>query len=556
MKKKVVVASICISVLGMLSDCTWVYARYSGGTLDGILPSYEEATDQLNKIESYRFVDGERVYNGCYNYEYTSGKISTITGEDSEGRTTSVNSFSYNDSGQIISSSYENLEEPDRSDTTQYFYSNDGILTENDQYDKQNNLQYQRKYIFDSSNKLIESHIYSEDSGNTSSSYFEYDDQDNIIWEDYSESENDKRQRWYTYSYTYDESGNILTSTKESNSTKIIDTFENGKIIKKEFYILGELFLEDIYQYLEDDVINNENDISENNSGVALAEFIKRYNEGVDYYNVIAERDGYNKTSYITENDLAGEDYMPSGNMKITVNPNATNKDLVGIINVWADDTAKIDTNVGTGEIMAMLYAFDPALTDCSKALELWGQMNENAEVQQDGITFDNYSFDNMVMIKAEYEGFVENSMSTESEDTDNFFDITSEEKLKKLVMLDGETKEAYENTIGIQLDDSKLYSDDGEKETYKIEGYLGQYKGTFVISFNKASNFSYSTQFEYSDNVSQKDDFLKSMDALLNQNHSIDGSSARWMMDDYTVRCFNENSSYVIFFVKHWDIS
>ena len=146
--------------------------------------------------------------------------------------------------------------------------------------------------------------------------------------------------------------------------------------------------------------------VSSNNVGMSIDTFVARYNEAVDYYNAIANRDGYSTTSYITKDNLQGEEYSPSGNSKICVNPNTTIKDPVGIMNIWIDDTAKIDTNVATGEIMAIIYAIDPSLSSGADALELWGKLNQNSEVQQDGIAFDNYSFGNLVAAKAQYDGF------------------------------------------------------------------------------------------------------------------------------------------------------
>ncbi len=146
--------------------------------------------------------------------------------------------------------------------------------------------------------------------------------------------------------------------------------------------------------------------VSSNNIGMSIDTFVARYNEAVDYYNAIANRDGYSTTSYITKDNLQGEEYSPSGNSKICVNPNTTIKDPVGIMNIWIDDTAKIDTNVATGEIMAIIYAIDPSLSSGADALELWGKLNQNSEVQQDGIAFDNYSFGNLVAVKAQYDGF------------------------------------------------------------------------------------------------------------------------------------------------------
>lgn len=140
--------------------------------------------------------------------------------------------------------------------------------------------------------------------------------------------------------------------------------------------------------------------------GIPISTFIQRYNEAIDYYNAIATRDGYNEAVHITEENLKNEDYMPNGNLKITVNPNTTEKSSVGIINIWTDDRATLDENVATGEIMAMFYAFDDSMEEGSEALELWAQLNEQAQIQKNGITYDNYSFGDMIALKAQYDGF------------------------------------------------------------------------------------------------------------------------------------------------------
>ncbi len=140
--------------------------------------------------------------------------------------------------------------------------------------------------------------------------------------------------------------------------------------------------------------------------GVPLSTFVQRYNEAIDYYNAIAVRDGYIEASHITEENLKNEDYMPNGNLKITVNPNTTEKSSVGIINIWTDDRATLDENVATGEIMAMFYAFDDSMEEGSEALELWAQLNEQAQIQKNDITYDNYSFGDMIALKAQYDGF------------------------------------------------------------------------------------------------------------------------------------------------------
>lgn len=203
--------------------------------------------------------------------------------------------------------------------------------------------------------------------------------------------------------------GDSTIDTAKEITTKMLNLNPHGEFVQDNFkYIFnndGTTF-SFLIEPVESEVESSKETTSSNNIGVDLETFITRYNAGVDYYNAIADRDGYNKTAYISADNLGGEDFSPSGNMKITVNPNTTNKSPIGIINVWADNRNNLDANISTGEVMAMLYAFDTQMKDCAEALDLWGQLNENAKVTKDGITFDNYSVDDMVAIKAQYDGF------------------------------------------------------------------------------------------------------------------------------------------------------
>lgn len=142
------------------------------------------------------------------------------------------------------------------------------------------------------------------------------------------------------------------------------------------------------------------------NIGIDLTTFVTRYNQSIDEYNATTKYSDFNKTVHITENDFQSDDFSPSGNMKLTVNPNTTNKSPVGIINVWAENRNPSNTDVSLAEITAMIFAFDVQLTDSTEALDIWNQLCKTNEVTQDGITFDNYSVDDMIVIKAQYDGF------------------------------------------------------------------------------------------------------------------------------------------------------
>lgn len=286
------------------------------------------------------------------------------------------------------------------------------------------------------------------------------------------------------------------------------------------------------------------------NSSIAIADFVQRYNEGVDYYNAIADRDGYNKTSYITEIDLQGEKFSPTGNLKMCVNLNTTDKENIGIINIWGEKE-ELDSYVALGETMAMLYAFDPSLANGSEALDLWKKMTESAEVQQDEITFDNFSFSDMISIKAEYDGFRDNDESSEGKVEKNFFDITSSADVGKLITLEGRNKEFFETTTGVKLSEDCMISDDEEEEAYEIEGAFGTYQGKFKISFSKTGNFMYSPQFECTESSLQSDKFWENTDNVLGKTGTAKNSSAQWRMDGYTVRGFCDSTSGVLIFVK-----
>lgn len=147
----------------------------------------------------------------------------------------------------------------------------------------------------------------------------------------------------------------------------------------------------------------------ENEIGISLSTFVERYNEGIGYYNIIAGQENYKQASEISESDLQGIDdsFKPDGQLIINVNPNTKHKDPVGIINIWTDNLNSVDNNLATGEIMAAIYGFDISLEDGSDALDIFKRlMSGEAKISENGITYDNYSFSGMLMIKGAYDGF------------------------------------------------------------------------------------------------------------------------------------------------------
>ena len=255
MRKKIVSICISISIISTLNMCNSVYAGFTGEALDGVLPEYEKSKNQLEIVEVYTITNSEKIYDGCYKYEYDDGQISTITHLDDQGKTKSIDKYTYDDNGQILSNEYEDLEDSKKSSDSQYIYDETGTLTENNQYDMQDNLEYERKYTFDSNGNLTDTSIYDINEGSTSLRHYEYDEKGNIISEDFSKGENSDTT---TYTYTYDVDGEILTATKDSGCIKTVYTFEDGKMTEEDFYIYDELKLVQKYQYTDDETTSEE----------------------------------------------------------------------------------------------------------------------------------------------------------------------------------------------------------------------------------------------------------------------------------------------------------
>ena len=165
--------------------------------------------------------------------------------------------------------------------------------------------------------------------------------------------------------------------------------FENGKINDQVIKTLG-----------------TSSQKQEDSSGtyVDIDTFVERYNEAIDYYNKIADRDGYKKAIHITKEMATTEEtFRPDWELELCLNPNDPVKEKIDSFNIFLEDTSNLDSNVATGEVMAMIYALDTTLTDKEEALTMWVELNMNSTLDKNGILYNNYSFDNLVMITAAY---------------------------------------------------------------------------------------------------------------------------------------------------------
>lgn len=151
----------------------------------------------------------------------------------------------------------------------------------------------------------------------------------------------------------------------------------------------------------------NETNSSSNNAAksfIPVTNFVNRYNEAIEYYNAIAERDGYNAANTITESIVTGsETFSPDGALELCVNPNSSEKTAIDTINIFSENTNNIDTYVATGEVMAMFYAFDQSMTEVSEALDMWTKINEEMTVDNNGVIYKNYSAGSGIIIVVQY---------------------------------------------------------------------------------------------------------------------------------------------------------
>ena len=167
--------------------------------------------------------------------------------------------------------------------------------------------------------------------------------------------------------------------------------------------------------------VNNLPD-SSNVPGVTVDVFVERYNAAINTYNQIAERDGYEKASTISNLSTNTEDYVLDKKTKseLTLNSgkaNSIDKVCSFSFSYWFDESS-FNSALMTGEVIACIYAFDDSLPDYRSAGNFYSQLMESNTVSEfnDKETYlyngdikysNNQSATGLFMISAYHENYI-----------------------------------------------------------------------------------------------------------------------------------------------------
>lgn len=172
------------------------------------------------------------------------------------------------------------------------------------------------------------------------------------------------------------------------NTTNAITAYQNAKGIYASGAVDNELL----------DALFHDVD----STGVDTDLFLQRYNEAIDTFN--AEPDAAGSTSvHITMDDLKNDVFAPTGNLHMSVNPDMNYYGHIISCKGWVQDRNSLNGMTAAGEMMAMIYAFDPSIPDCETALQIFGLIREQSPVEHDGILFENISGDGNAAVSARY---------------------------------------------------------------------------------------------------------------------------------------------------------
>lgn len=308
-------------------------------------------------------------------------------------------------------------------------------------------------------------------------------------------------------------------------------------------------------------------------AGVPINVFTKRYNEAVDYINsqigVSLQYGNFNNET---------EEYYPNDNLGLILNPNLSNRKMVGNINLYSGKYG-FDTDKTTGEIGAAFYAFDISLdTPYDAYTVVKNVLASSDEYSVDGITFDNYSVTGLIALKAEYDNFSSSSISTSfresdlgesaNENTENvneststgnqhydtsnvddeniidFFEIENYESFQNLMQTVGKSETEFVEVSKFQLDDAHLSESNDRNNWYKVKGKIGNYDGYFDITVEKETkNVSHiSFGFLDKDKPINADEVVTMLTSLLGIEYSQNTRPSRiagnykWNIDSYDV--------------------
>lgn len=157
----------------------------------------------------------------------------------------------------------------------------------------------------------------------------------------------------------------------------------------------------------------------ENEIGVSLEVFVRRYNKGIEAYNVYADKENVQRISEITENDLKkkGNPLVLDDQLFISVNPNMEDKDPVGIIEIWTENLEQVNSEILLGEIIGVFCGIDTSISNTSQAIDIFNRLFDGESViSENGIIYKNLSITNMLMIHIEYDGFDINDKTESAE--------------------------------------------------------------------------------------------------------------------------------------------
>ncbi len=309
-------------------------------------------------------------------------------------------------------------------------------------------------------------------------------------------------------------------------------------------------------------------------AGVPINVFTKRYNEAIDYSNT-----KYGTNLQHGSFDDNTEEYCVNDNLILSLNPNLSNRKMIGNINIYSGKNG-YDPIEASGEMGAAVYAFDISIDTPYDAYTLLinVQTASGGTYSADGITFDNYSGSGMIVIKAEYDNFSSTSISTSfresdlgesaNENTENvnesastgnqhydtsnvdnenvidFFEIENYEKFQNLMQTVGKSEAEFVEASKFQLDDSHLSESNDRNNWYKVKGKIENYDGYFDITVEKETkNISHiSFGFLDADKPIDTDEVVTMMTSLLGTEYSQNtrpdkiAGNYKWNIDSYEI--------------------
>lgn len=318
--------------------------------------------------------------------------------------------------------------------------------------------------------------------------------------------------------------------------------------------IAGAHTKEAVTQYQRDQGIEETGEItydliSRMTNGVPYNVFERRYNEMVDYLNTMTSQTHATYMNHISIN-LDTEKYTPDNIFDIYINPNYTDKTMIGLINIGSTNgSSYTETEFATAlaEYYATIYAFDPSITTLSEALDKATQILDNVgENNFNSITYSNYSGSGMFLVKGEYDEYVgmdvESNVDVEkdiySSTSENLISINNLNELENLTSMLGSSLDSIANS------NSKL----NFKTPYEVGKYAshyGKFSGTF-LGYNGSYSFSFNNglipelghfTFTFDDQYRTTDPYkvINEINSLLMIGPSDESSRNRiWFKDGY----------------------